>query len=73
VHDARVEEILVEKGRAIGVRLTGGEEIRARRAVVAAISPLRTFLELVDERHLDQAFRRRVEHIQNHNTDVAKG
>ena len=31
-----VEEILIEKGRAVGVRLVGGEEIRAARIVSAA-------------------------------------
>lgn len=30
---ARVTQILVEQGRAIGVRLEGGEEIRARRVI----------------------------------------
>lgn len=33
---ADVETILVERGRAVGVRLAGGEEIRARRVVSAA-------------------------------------
>lgn len=33
---AEVEEILIEHGQAIGVRLVGGEEIRARRVVSAA-------------------------------------
>ena len=70
--DAQVEEILVERGRAIGVRLAGGETVRARRAVVAAISPIRTFLRLLDERHLDPGFRHRVEHIANDNTNVIK-
>lgn len=71
--DAHVEEILVEHGRAIGIRIADGETIRARSAVIAAISPLRTFLLLVDERHLEPAFRRRVAHIQNDNTNVIKG
>lgn len=33
--NAHVEQILVEQGKAVGVRLRGGEEIRARRAVVS--------------------------------------
>jgi phytoene dehydrogenase-like protein len=33
VTSAEVEQILVERGRAVGVRLTGGEEVRARRVV----------------------------------------
>jgi beta-carotene ketolase (CrtO type) len=70
--DAHVEEILVEDGRAVGVRLAGGETVRARHAVVAAISPLRTFLRLIHPSRLDPGFRRRVEHIQNDNTNVIK-
>jgi phytoene dehydrogenase-like protein len=71
--EATVDEILVERGRAVGVRLADGSFVGARRAVVAAISPLRTFLRLVDERHLDPRFRRRVGSIQNDNTNVIKG
>lgn len=33
VTSAEVERILVERGRAVGVRLAGGEELRARRVV----------------------------------------
>ena len=33
VTSAEVERIVVEKGRAVGVRLAGGEEVRARRVV----------------------------------------
>ena len=32
---ATVEQILIERGRAVGVRLVGGEEIRARRLISA--------------------------------------
>jgi phytoene dehydrogenase-like protein len=70
--DSHVAEILVEERRAIGVRLADGETIRARRAVVAAISPLRTFLKLVAPEHLDAQFLHRVRHIQNDNTNVIK-
>ena len=70
---ARVDAILVERGRAIGVRLANGESVRARKAVVAAISPIRTFLTLIDPNALDSSFRRRVKQIQNDNTNVIKG
>jgi phytoene dehydrogenase-like protein len=73
IREAHVEEIVVERGRAVGVRLADGDTIAAARAVVAAVSPLRTFLQLIDARHLDPRFRRRVEHIQNDNTSVIKG
>jgi beta-carotene ketolase (CrtO type) len=67
-----VEHIEVSEGRAVGVRLAGGEAIRARRAVVSAVSPLRTFLKLLDREVLDPALHRRVAHIQNDNTSVMK-
>lgn len=34
-----VEEILIDGGRAVGVRLAGSETIRASRAVVASVTP----------------------------------
>jgi phytoene dehydrogenase-like protein len=36
---APVEQVLVEGGQAKGVRLAGGESIRARRGVIANVSP----------------------------------
>ena len=36
--NAHVEEVLVEGGRATGVRLRGGSTIRARKAVVSNAS-----------------------------------
>lgn len=44
---ARVEEILVSKGRAIGVRLAGGETLRAGKAIVASVSPKALYQELL--------------------------
>jgi phytoene dehydrogenase-like protein len=71
--NAHVEEILVHDGCATGVRIRGGETVKARRAVVAAISPLRTFLQLIPPERLDAGFRHRVAHIQNDDTNVLKG
>ncbi|MER7050095.1 phytoene desaturase family protein [Streptomyces jumonjinensis] len=34
-----VERVLVERGRAVGVETAGGRVVRARRAVVASVSP----------------------------------
>ena len=44
---ARVARILVRDGRAVGVALDNGDEISAK-AVVAAIDPRQTLLQLVD-------------------------
>ncbi|MGH9577220.1 MAG: phytoene desaturase family protein, partial [Terriglobales bacterium] len=50
-----VARVLVEGGRATGVVLEAGEEIRARR-VVSNADPRRTFLDLVGEKHLPPDF-----------------
>lgn len=54
---ARVARILVEGGRAAGVVLADGEEIRAA-LVVSAIGPQATLAGLVGPRHLDTGFLR---------------
>ena len=43
-----VERILVEKGRASGVRLVGGEVVTARRAVLCSLTPTQLYLRLLD-------------------------
>ena len=57
--ECEVRRVLVEDGRARGVELTGGEKIRSR-LVVSNADPKRTFLRLVEPRHLPAVFRRRV-------------
>src|SRR6187549_3202058 len=49
--NAPVANVLVSRGRAKGVVLEGGEEIRAK-LVVSGADPRRTFLQLVGEKHL---------------------
>jgi phytoene dehydrogenase-like protein len=52
---ARVEHVIVEGGRARGVVLAGGEEVRAP-VVVSAVHPKLTFLEQVDRAELPDDF-----------------
>ena len=52
---ARVERVLVKDDRAVGVALKNGEEIRAK-IVVSGVDPKRTFLELIEARHLESEF-----------------
>ena len=59
---APVARILVEKGRATGVALANGDEVRAR-VVVSNADPKRTFLGLLEPPHLDAEFRREVASI----------
>lgn len=57
---ADVEEILVEGGRATGVRLATGEEMTARR-VISNVSAKNTFGGLVKRRHLPEDFAQRID------------
>lgn len=54
-----VAEVLVENGRAVGVRLEDGRTLRAR-AVAANVSPKLLFSQLVDASHVDPEFRERI-------------
>jgi len=54
-----VAQILLRNGRATGVVLTSGEEVRARM-VVSNADPQRTFLQLTPAGALDEDFRRDV-------------
>jgi len=56
----RVERIIVEDDKAIGVQTTKGEEIRAP-LVVSNADAKRTFLEMVGEQHLGRALVERVQ------------
>ena len=48
---ADVEQVLVEGGRAIGVRLASGEEMRAVRGVICSVTPEQLYGRLLDEKH----------------------
>jgi phytoene dehydrogenase-like protein len=43
-----VERVLVRDGEATGVRLTGGEEVAASRAVIANVTPTQLYGRLID-------------------------
>ncbi len=59
---AAVQRILVEQGKAVGVRLESGEEIRAR-AVLSNADPKRTFLNLLAPEDLPEDFRFDISHL----------
>lgn len=59
-----VEKIVVEKGRAVGVRLRDGREWRARLAVVSNVDPYSTFVEMVGEENLPKEFIEQVKQIE---------
>ena len=59
---AAVDEIVVEDGRATGVRLDTGETFSGR-CVLANTDPKRTFLKLIDPVHLDPEFTKDIAQI----------
>jgi phytoene dehydrogenase-like protein len=59
-----VERVLVRGGRAVAVRLAGGEEIAARRAVLGAIHVLPLLRDLVGLEHLSFASRAYLERFE---------
>ncbi|MGB3503712.1 MAG: NAD(P)/FAD-dependent oxidoreductase [Mesorhizobium sp.] len=56
---AAVEHVMVKRGKATGVVLSDGEEIRGK-SIVSNADVKRTFLKLVEEKELPEPFLRRV-------------
>jgi phytoene dehydrogenase-like protein len=67
---AAVERVTVEHGRATGVRLAGGEAIRARRAVLADTGAPALFRDLVGEEHLPERLVDEIGRFQYDNSTV---
>ena len=66
--NAPVEEIIVQNGRAVGVRLAEDaafpeKTIWADKAVISGVDVQQTFLDLVGKQHLDVSFLQRVSDI----------
>ena len=60
--NAEVDHIVVEDGRARGVVLKTGEELRGK-SVASNADPKRTFLKLIQPQHLQEDFRLSVDNI----------
>lgn len=74
--DQTVEKILIDDGRAVGVRVAGGQEYRASKGVISNIDAKRLFLQLMDSAEVDDAdanLRERLERrIVNNNETILK-
>jgi phytoene dehydrogenase-like protein len=66
---ARVANVVVEEGRAKGVKLESGEQLAAP-VIVSNADPRTTFHQLVDPRYLDASFVRHVECIKYRGSGV---
>jgi phytoene dehydrogenase-like protein len=73
VEHASVKRIVVEDGTAKAVETTDGRRFEAEMAIVSAVDPSQTFLQCIDEQHLDAKFRREIEKIQYGPNDVLFG
>lgn len=57
----QVEKIIVDNGRAVGVRTFDGTEFMARKAVASSVDLAQTFLQFVEKSELDAEFIGKVE------------
>jgi len=71
-----VKQILVDDGRAVGVRVASGQEYRTKQGVISNIDARRVFLQLVDPNDVDSAdehLRERLDRrIVNNNETILK-
>ncbi|MFO0662275.1 MAG: NAD(P)/FAD-dependent oxidoreductase [Polyangiaceae bacterium] len=56
--NTRVEKVIVRDGRAVAVRTSNGDEIEAKRAILADTGAPALYLKLVDEHHVPSWVRR---------------
>jgi beta-carotene ketolase (CrtO type) len=74
--DQQVEQVLIDEGKAVGIRVANGTEYRAKQGVISNIDAKRLFLQLVESRDVDAAdpdLRERLERrIVNNNETILK-
>lgn len=74
--DQSVQQVLVDDGRAVGVRVAGGQEYRAQKGVISNIDAKRLFLHLMNSSDVDAAdenLRERLERrLVNNNETILK-
>ncbi|MDZ8187947.1 MAG: NAD(P)/FAD-dependent oxidoreductase [Nostoc sp. ChiSLP02] len=74
--DQHVEKILIDDGKAVGVRVAGGTEYRAKHGVISNIDARRLFLQMTDKSEIDAAdpdlWERLERRIVNNNETILK-
>ena len=74
--DQKVEKVLVDNGKAVGVRVAGGKEYRANKGVISSLDAKRLFLQHIDPSDVDSAdanLRERLDRrIVNNNETILK-
>jgi beta-carotene ketolase (CrtO type) len=61
---SNVKKLLIENGKAIGIRLKNGTEVKAKKLVVSDLSAQQS-VQLIGDEHLDPKIVRRVNNIRN--------
>ena len=59
-----VDKVIIESGKATGVRLTDGTEVEARKLVVSTLDPYTLCFRLIGKEHLDWQILRKVENLE---------
>lgn len=59
-----VEKIIIENGKAKGIRLADGTEVEARLAVLSGVDPHQLCLELIGEDHLSHDIVRKIKNLE---------
>ncbi|MEH2060658.1 MAG: beta-carotene ketolase CrtO [Nostoc sp.] len=74
--DQHVEKVLIDDGKAVGVRVAGGKEYRAKYGVISNIDAKRLFLQMTDKSDVDGAdqdlWERLERRIVNNNETILK-
>ncbi|MBD2302463.1 beta-carotene ketolase CrtO [Nostoc sp. FACHB-190] len=74
--DQHVEKVLIDDGKAVGVRVAGGTEYRAKYGVISNIDAKRLFLQMTDKSDIDSAdpdlWERLERRIVNNNETILK-
>ncbi|MEH2350444.1 MAG: beta-carotene ketolase CrtO [Nostoc sp.] len=74
--DQHVEKVLIDDGKAVGVRVAGGTEYRAKYGVISNIDAKRLFLQMTDKSDVDGAdpdlWERLERRIVNNNETILK-
>ncbi|NJR16138.1 MAG: NAD(P)/FAD-dependent oxidoreductase [Calothrix sp. CSU_2_0] len=74
--DQHVDKILIDDGKAVGVRVNGGTEYRAKQGVISNIDAQRLFLQMIDKSDVDavdsELWERLERRIVNNNETILK-
>ncbi|MBD2516150.1 NAD(P)/FAD-dependent oxidoreductase [Nostoc sp. FACHB-973] len=74
--DQHVEKVLIDDGKAVGVRVAGGTEYRAKHGVISNIDAKRLFLQMTDKSEVDgvdsELWERLERRIVNNNETILK-